>query len=106
MGLEQCLKLGLTVERGVVEDDRLAGPKFGHEHLGEPGLDDAAVTVPGEGQRRKHLADTPGGDHRDALGGVAETLGDHGLSFGAVGVGVVKRVLGSSFVHIDAGFRT
>ena len=44
MGLEQRLKLGLAVERGVVEDDRLAGPKFEHEHLGEPGLDDAAVT--------------------------------------------------------------
>lgn len=105
MRFEERLEPGLAVKRSVVKNDGLTGAEFGHEHLGNPSFDQYAVTVSGERHGGKHLTHAPGGNHGDALGKMTEPLSEHTLTSRAVGVGVIKGVLGSGFVNIDAVLR-
>lgn len=58
---------GALVARQVVHDDDVAGPQFGHEHLGDIGFEPVAVDRPIEHHRRDHATHAQARDQRGGL---------------------------------------
>ncbi len=101
---DQSAQLLHRVEGRVIQNHDLPRQKRRAQLLLKPRLDERAVAVALEGERRQHLASTPSRRHRDTLGLMAQPFAQAPGSLAAPPIGVAQGVVYSGFVHIHPRF--